>query len=89
VRNKRKIRFSYADKGGKPSKRTIWPLTLSFYGAVWTVPGWCELRQDFRVFRADRMADLEVLEEPVPRDPDKNLTTYLKREGVSDIGSLT
>ncbi len=89
VRNKRKIRFSYADKGGQPSKRTIWPLTLSFYGAVWTVPGWCELRKDFRVFRADRMAALEVLDERVPTDPDKNLGAYLKREGVSDIGSLT
>lgn len=69
--------------------RTIWPLTLSFYGAVWTVPGWCELRKDFRVFRADRMRDLEVLDERVPGDPDKSLTTYLKGQGVTDIGSLT
>lgn len=89
VRNKRKIRFSYADKDGKPSKRTIWPLTLSFYGAVWTVPGWCELRHDFRVFRADRMGDLEVLDERIPHDPSKNLQAYLKYEGVEDIGSLT
>ncbi|HBM87967.1 MAG: YafY family protein [Parvibaculaceae bacterium] len=89
VRNKKKIRFAYADKGGKASMRTIWPLTLSFYGAVWTVPGWCELRKDFRVFRADRMRDLEVLNERVPSDPDKNLASYLKAEGVTDIGSLT
>ncbi|MEQ9142934.1 MAG: YafY family protein [Parvibaculaceae bacterium] len=89
VRSRRKIRFSYADKGGKPSKRTIWPLTLSFYGAVWTVPGWCELRQDFRAFRADRMRELEVLDERVPTDPDKSLGAYLRREGVSDLGSLT
>lgn len=89
VRNRRKIRFSYADKGGKPSKRTIWPLTLSFYGAVWTVPGWCELRQDFRAFRADRMRELEVLDERIPPDPDRSLGAYLRREGVSDLGSLT
>ncbi len=89
VRSRRKVRFSYADKEGKASKRTISPLSLSFYGAVWTIPGWCDLRQNFRVFRADRMADLEVLDERAPRDPDKSLAAYLKSQGVSDIGSLT
>lgn len=89
VRNKRKIRFSYANADGKTSKRTIWPLTLSFYGAVWTVPGWCELRKDFRVFRADRMQDLEVLDERIPPEPDKTLAAYLKREGVKDLADLT
>lgn len=89
VRAKKKIRFSYADANGTTSKRTIWPLTLSFYGAVWTVPGWCELRQDFRAFRADRMQDLEVLEECIPPDADKTLAAYLKREGVKDLNELT
>ncbi|MEQ9518409.1 MAG: YafY family protein [Parvibaculum sp.] len=89
VRGKRKIRFSYADAEGKTSKRTIWPLTLSFYGAVWTVPGWCELRKDFRAFRADRMLDLEVLDERIPPDQDKTLAVYLKSQGVKNINDLT
>lgn len=89
VRDRRKIRFSYVDQQGSSSKRTIAPLTLSFYGAVWTVPGWCELRQDFRAFRADRMRELEVLDERAPTDADKTLAAYLRREGVRDIGMLT
>jgi len=39
---------------------------------------WCELRQDFRVFRLDRMRDLEVLE-PVPPEPGRTLEDFLAR----------
>jgi predicted DNA-binding transcriptional regulator YafY len=32
------------------------PLGLWYWGKVWTLVGWCELRTDFRVFRIDRIA---------------------------------
>ena len=31
---------------------------LFFWGIVWSVTGWCELRDAFRNFRLDRMSDL-------------------------------
>ena len=52
-----RIAFDYTDEEGRASKRTIRPLGLWFWGKVWTTVGWCELRQDFRMFRVDRMAD--------------------------------
>ena len=63
LRERRKIRFRYVDRRGASSERTIWPLGLFFWGTSWSVAGYCELRKDFRNFRADRVAGLEVLSE--------------------------
>jgi predicted DNA-binding transcriptional regulator YafY len=32
------------------------PLGLWFWGKVWTLVAWCEMRSDFRAFRIDRIA---------------------------------
>lgn len=46
----------YQDEAGTTSRRQMRPLGLYFWGKVWTLVAWCELRQDFRNFRVDRMA---------------------------------
>jgi len=66
LRERRKIRFNYVDKGGSASERTVWPLGLFFWGTTWSVAGYCELREDFRNFRADRVAQLRVLPDRFP-----------------------
>jgi len=63
IREKRKIRFAYVDKGGTPSSRVIWPLAMAFWGKSWSVAGYCELRQDFRNFNAERVSNLELLQD--------------------------
>jgi predicted DNA-binding transcriptional regulator YafY len=68
IRERRKLDLDYCDAGGRLTRRRVWPLGLFFYGPVWLLAGWCELRQDFRMFRIDRMAAagfLEVTFEPV------------------------
>jgi predicted DNA-binding transcriptional regulator YafY len=47
--------LDYCDVEGKPSQRHVRPLGLWYWGKVWTLVGWCELREDFRVFRIDRI----------------------------------
>lgn len=54
-----RLTLDYADKNGAKTDRVIRPLGLWFWGSVWTVVGWCELRQDFRMFRLDRIAGLQ------------------------------
>jgi predicted DNA-binding transcriptional regulator YafY len=54
-----RLSFSYRDKDGTATRRTVRPLGLWFWGASWTLVGWCELRGDFRMFRLDRMDDIE------------------------------
>ncbi|MBT9384021.1 YafY family transcriptional regulator [Pseudooceanicola sp. CBS1P-1] len=74
-----RLTLAYADENGSPSDRVVRPLGLFFWGKVWTLVAWCELRQDFRTFRLDRIA--EMTEGPVfPPDPDKGLAAYYARE---------
>ena len=54
------------------------PLALYFWGRVWTVAAWCELRRDFRSFRLDRMSSLRVLEERFEERPGHSLADFLK-----------
>lgn len=50
------LSIRYRDQDGRESEREIRPLALWFWGKVWTLAGWCELRNDFRAFRTDRIA---------------------------------
>jgi len=40
---------------------------------------WCELRQDFRNFRLDRMATLRALEDGFRDEPGRTLPDFLRR----------
>lgn len=52
------LTLDYSDGHGSTTKRGVHPLGLWFWGKVWTLVGWCELRDDFRMFRLDRISDL-------------------------------
>lgn len=75
-----KLRLSYADAKYQLSERTIWPLGLFFWGAVWTVGAWCELRQSFRIFRLDRIQVLQVLDDVYPIEKGKTLQDLIESE---------
>ena len=77
IRSRRKIEFHYTDLSEKTSNRTIRPLSLVFYGPVWLVIGWCELREDFRNFRLDRMAELVIPGATFKDEKGKTLKAYL------------
>ena len=51
----RRLKLSYHDADARRTERTIRPLGLWFWGKVWTLVAWCELRNDFRLFRLDRI----------------------------------
>jgi len=72
----RKVRFAYTDRGGEASQRTVWPLGLYFWGSTWSLVAWCELRQDYRNFRPDRMSEIE-LTEPFETDNGVSLETFV------------
>jgi len=63
IQDRRYLHLTYADGKGHPTERRIQPLGLFFWGATWTLGGWCELRQGFRSFRVDRVKVLRVLED--------------------------
>ncbi len=53
------MKFAYTDGGGAQTARSVQPLALWFWGGTWTLVGWCLLRDDFRMFRVDRMDALQ------------------------------
>lgn len=61
VRDERKLSIHYCDERGRQTRRTIWPFALSFVDSVRIVIAWCELRDDFRHFRIDRIDAANLL----------------------------
>lgn len=84
VRERRPLRFSYTDRLDEKSKRGVQPLGLFFWGASWTLAAWCELRQDFRSFRIDRIRDLEVSEDTFEIEPGRSLEDLFLRYEEED-----
>ena len=80
LRDRRKLSFSYRDREERSTSRSVRPLALAFYGPVWLLVSWCELRQDFRCFRLDRIDALEVLPETFRPERGKLLQDFLKRD---------
>ena len=70
-----RVRFDYRDEKGARSGRTVRPLGLWFWGKVWTLVAWCELRRDFRMFRVDRIAEL-VEADPFVPEPGRGLIDF-------------
>jgi predicted DNA-binding transcriptional regulator YafY len=58
--DERTICFAYADAEGRETKRSVDPLSIVYMQASSCLLAWCHLRQDFRIFRLDRMRDLDV-----------------------------
>ncbi len=54
-----KVSFSYFAPKGE-SQRTVEPYDLIFQWTSWYLWGWCEKREDFRLFKLGRMADLQA-----------------------------
>ena len=52
------LTLDYRDELGRGSGRDVRPLGLWFWGKVWTLAAWCELRNDFRAFRIDRIGSV-------------------------------
>lgn len=67
IRSERKLAIAYADEQGSITQRTIWPFALAFYDRVRVVVAWCELREDHRHFRTDRITALDVAPHRMPR----------------------
>ncbi len=56
------VDFAYFDAKGARTRRRVNPLGLSYMDRSTVLIAWCHLRQDFRVFRLDRMTGLVVTE---------------------------
>ena len=77
INNQLRLFLDYRNAAEESSERIIWPLTVAYWGRTWTLGGWCELRQDFRNFRLDRINSLRILSSKFPDEPGKRLEDFL------------
>lgn len=54
------LTLRYADKAGAVTERTIFPLALIYAERVLVVLAWCCLREAFRMFRLERIVELQT-----------------------------
>lgn len=66
MREQSKVHIAYRDPQGVSTERVIWPISLGFIETARFVAGWCELRQDFRTFRTDRIERAELQADRYP-----------------------
>ncbi|MDG2522806.1 YafY family protein [Caulobacter segnis] len=78
IRTGCKIVLDYRDEQGRPTQRTIWPVTVGYMETVRLLIAWCELREDFRTFRTDRVAGAQFLNERFPERPGVLRTKWRK-----------
>lgn len=79
IRSQQKIKMDYVRADGQGSSRVVHPLGLFFWGRVWTLVGWCELRDDFRHFRLDRIQQLKLQAEIFEINAGGSLQDYLRQ----------
>lgn len=82
IRAEKKVAIAYADAEGILTERTIWPFALAFFESTRIVAAWCELREDFRHFRADRIRSVTVSEQRYPRRRAQLIAQWRQVEGI-------
>lgn len=80
IRRKQFVTFSYLDLSDQVTERTIRPLALISFSPIWLLAGWCEMRQNFRNFRLDRISDFSVSPQRFRDEKGKALSDYLKEQ---------
>jgi predicted DNA-binding transcriptional regulator YafY len=84
LRDECKLVIDYRAENGAASRRTVWPVALGFFERVRMLVAWCELRQEFRHFRLDRIAALTVTAERYPRHRRALLQEWRAAEGIPE-----
>ncbi|MDJ0994077.1 MAG: YafY family protein [Dinoroseobacter sp.] len=76
IRARQKVQLTYTSLTDAETVRIVRPLELEYWGRVWTLTAWCELREDFRVFRVDRISDVTPMPSLFVDEPGKRLQDY-------------
>jgi len=69
IEDSKEVSFTYTDTNGEKTARIVEPYSLLLKAQKWYLYGWCQLRQDFRLFKLSRMSELAISD-----------TNFVKRE---------
>lgn len=80
------VLLDYESLAGNVTQRKVRPLGLFFWGKVWTLVSFCELRLDFRSFRVDKIRQIETIGEAFLREPGRELHDFLIKVQREECG---
>lgn len=69
VNEGRRVAMRYASGRGEETERLVDPYGLVHMVGRWYAPGYCHLRHDLRLFRIDRITNIELLDTAFQRPP--------------------
>lgn len=79
TRNEQVLEFDYSDVEDNRTLRTVQPLAIVFFDRSLVVMAWCELRQDYRSFRIDRINRMTITDRSFRPRRVSMLREYLDR----------
>jgi len=82
------LRLGYRDESGQDTLRDVRPLGLWFWGKVWTLVAWCEMRDAFRAFRIDRIAEINPAGRTFKHERGKQLADFYRSMESHEPGSF-
>lgn len=85
IRAEQKLSIEYLDGEKRRSNRVIYPFALGFFGELQMLAAWCELRDDYRHFRLDRIASCQVLPETYIPRKQRLVNDWMKQTGISSM----
>ncbi|MDO6965404.1 helix-turn-helix transcriptional regulator [Rhizobium alvei] len=89
IRLERIVDIAYADGAGNLTERRIWPVALGYFDKLRMVVAWCELRNDFRHFRTDRISAIKSEDKRYPRRKTVLLKEWKRSSGIPDAAFKT
>jgi predicted DNA-binding transcriptional regulator YafY len=86
IRTERKVSIAYHDREGVVTERLIWPITITYCARIRLLAAWCELRENYRHFRTDRITELGEVGERYPRRRQALIKEWRELEGLPHTG---
>ena len=78
IREEHKLKITYQNADGIQSVRTILPIAIAYHSEAIVLAGWCELRNDFRHFRPDRVSAYGILPDVFLGEGDRLRQEWIK-----------
>ena len=75
-----RILIEYRSQNREHTRRKVEPYGLTGWRGHWYLGSYCCLRQDYRVFRLDRIQRVEILSETFEKAEDFDYETFIRRE---------
>jgi predicted DNA-binding transcriptional regulator YafY len=81
AQRRRVLMIEYEALNGACTARTVRPLSINFFGPVWLLAAWCELADDFRCFRLDRINSIRPTGATFRDEDGKRLADFKRVKG--------